>query len=60
MSRTLCILGTVVSVAVLLIFGIDLAMGVPFGGASMPMSIVMILCSLMLGFASWSTIRELK
>ncbi len=58
MAKALCILGMVVSVLLVIIFGLDLAMGFPFGGASMVMSIGFIVCSGILGYLSWATFRE--
>jgi hypothetical protein len=41
-----------------LLFGLDLGLGVPFGGKSMSMSIGFIVCAVILGYLSWSTFRE--
>lgn len=58
MSKTLCIIGTVTAVLLLLVFGVDLALGFPFGGVSWPMDIGFIVCSGILGYLSWTTLRE--
>jgi hypothetical protein len=58
MPKALCIVGMVVAGLLALLFGIDLAIGLPFGGKSMVMSIGFIVCALILGYLSWSTFRE--
>jgi len=58
MPKALCIVGTVVAVLLLLIFGLDLATGIPFNTASQTMDVAIIVCSLLLGYLSWSTMRE--
>ena len=58
MPKALCILGTVVAVLLLLVFGVDLALGFPFGGVSWLMDVGFIVCSAVLGYLSWMTFRE--
>ena len=58
MPKALCIVGTVVAVLLLLIFGLDLATGIPFNTASKTMDGAIIVCSLLLAYLSWSTMRE--
>ncbi len=58
MSRVLTISGFVVAVLVLLVFGLDLALGIPFRKASMVMDIGFVLCGIGLGYLSWMTIRQ--
>ncbi len=58
MPRALCIVGTVVSLLLLLIFGLDLAVRFPFSRANMIMDIGFVLCSVTLGVLSWLTMRE--
>jgi len=41
-----------------LVFGLDLAVGIPFKGANSMMSISFIVFSAILGYLSWSTLRE--
>jgi hypothetical protein len=59
MPKALCISGMVVAVLLLLVFGADLAMGFPFLRESLVMDIASVVCSLMLGYISWSTMRQL-
>ena len=42
----------------LVLFGLDLIIKVPFGGASMFMDLGFVVVSLILGFLSWTTFRE--
>ncbi len=58
MSKALCYIGIGVAGLLLLVFGLDLAIGVPFHGASMVMDIGIVVCSLVLGYLSWTTLRE--
>ena len=58
MPKALCIVGMVVAAMLLLLFGFDLALKIPFGGASMVMSVAFIICAVILGYLSWSTFRE--
>jgi hypothetical protein len=58
MSKALCIIGMVIAGLLAILFGLDLALKIPFGGRSMLMSGAFIACALMLGYISWSTFRE--
>jgi hypothetical protein len=58
MPKALTISGMVVAVSLLLTFGLDLAVGVPFGKASQAMDIAFLICAALLGYTSWNTYRE--
>ena len=58
MPKALSISGMVIAVLIFLLFVLDLALGFPFGRASMMMDIVFVLCSLGLGYLSWATFKE--
>jgi hypothetical protein len=58
MPKVLAISGMVVAVLLLLIFGADLGIGVPFSGASLWMDVSFLICAVLLGYMSWSTFRE--
>ena len=58
MTKFLCIIGLAISGLLLLFFGLDLATGTPFGGASKMMDIGFVVCSGILGYLSWTTFRE--
>jgi hypothetical protein len=59
MQKALCIFGLMVAGLFLLIFGLDLAIGYPFNGSNkILMDVPMAICSLALGFLSWTTLRE--
>jgi hypothetical protein len=60
MPKALAISGMVVAVLLTSVFLLDLASGIPFKKASMFMDVGFLLCSLALGYLSWSTWRELK
>lgn len=64
MPKALCLAGMVVAVLVLALFLFDLIASfaavsiAPFRGASVVMDIAMIVCGLLLGYASWTTLKE--
>jgi hypothetical protein len=58
MPKALCIVGMVVAALLVFLFGLDLGLGIPFGGTSIVMSIGFIACAAILGYLSWSTFRE--
>ena len=58
MPKALSILAMAVSVLLLLFFGLDLIVGIPFGGASMGMDIGFVVASAILGYLSWTVLRE--
>ena len=59
MSKVLTIMGMVIALLLLLLFGIDLASGFPFMRASIVMDVGIVICSVLLGYLSWSAFREL-
>ena len=58
MAKALCILGLAISALVLIVFGLDLAIGAPFDRVNKVMDIGFVVCSIVLGYLSWSTFRE--
>lgn len=58
MPKALCIFGTVIAAVLLLVFGLDLATGFPFGTADKWMDIVFLISAAILGYLSWMTLRE--
>jgi hypothetical protein len=60
MPKALCLVGTVVAVLLLLVFGLDLAVKLPFRRASLTMDFGCLVCSLILGYVSWTTLKEQK
>ena len=66
MPKALCYTGLVVSVLILLVFGLDLLTyflldaAFPFGGASLTMDAGFVIASLVLGYLSWAALREQK
>ncbi len=59
MPKALSIIGLTISALLLLIFGLDMALGIPFQNVSSTMDVGFIICSLILGYLSWSAMREL-
>jgi len=59
MPKAFCIVGLVVAVLLILLFGLDLGAGIPFSKYSMNMDIGVLICAGMLGYMSWKTYREL-
>jgi len=60
MPKALCLVGSVVAVLLLLVFGLDLAVGFPFHRKSMMMDVGCLLCAAALGYLSWTTFKEQK
>lgn len=60
MPKVLCLVGSVVAVLMLLVFGLDLAIGFPFLRKSITMDVGGLVCSLALGYMSWTTLKEQK
>lgn len=58
MPKIMTIIGIILSALMVLVFGIDLALGIPFLKASMKMDITFMLCGGLLGYLSWATMKE--
>jgi hypothetical protein len=58
MSKALAITGMAVSALLLVVFGLDWTTGFPFQGASPLMDVGVVVCSAILGYMSWNTLRE--
>jgi threonine/homoserine/homoserine lactone efflux protein len=61
MPKALCITGMVVAILVLILFLIDLlapASLAPFKKANWLMDVVFVLCAAVLGYMSWTTLKE--
>ena len=60
MPKALTIASMAIALILLVIFGLDLIVGFPFGGLNSTMDIGFLVFSAGLGYLSWSTLRELK
>ena len=60
MSKVLCYSGIATAAMLLILFSLDLALGVPFKKADTLLDIIFMVSSTGLGFISWLTLRELK
>jgi hypothetical protein len=60
MPKALCLVGAVVAVLLLLVFGLDLGLAFPFHRSSLTMDIGILLGALALGYVSWTTLTEQK
>ena len=58
MPKALAIMGLVVSGLLLLLFTLDLALRIPFYRFSPMLDVCFILCSLILAYLSWATMKE--
>jgi hypothetical protein len=58
MPKALCILAMTVAVLLLLIFGLDMAIGFPFSGQSKSMDIGFMISAVVVGYLGWSALRE--
>jgi hypothetical protein len=59
MPRALSISGIVVAILLILVFGLDLGLRFPFNKASLTMDVGFVIAAVLLGYLSWSTMREL-
>lgn len=59
MARGLTIAGIAIAVLMVVLFGLDLVLKIPFGQASMLMDICFLICGLGLGLLGISVWREL-
>lgn len=59
MAKALTFGGMAVAGLSLLLFTLDLIIGIPFGGENMIIDIGFILCAGILGYLSWNVFREL-
>jgi hypothetical protein len=59
MPKALTITGLVVACLLLLLFGLDLALGFPFGKMNLAMDIGFVICSLILAYLSWLAFRDI-
>lgn len=53
-------IGMVVAGLLAVVFALDLAIGVPFASASMPMDIGMLVCSLIVAYLSFNAFRDIR
>lgn len=60
MPKALCLMGAVIAVLLLLVFGLDLALGFPFRRVSLVMDIGLVASAVALGYVSWTTLKEQK
>ena len=60
MPKALCLVGTVVAVLLFLVFGLDLAIAFPFHRDSLLMDGGILVCAAILGYVSWTALREQK
>ena len=59
MARGLTITAIAIAVLMLVLFGLDLAIGMPFGKQSLLLDICFLICGLGLGLLGFTTWREL-
>jgi hypothetical protein len=59
MPKALTVSGMVVAGLLVIIFGLDLAISVPFGrAAGATVEIIFLICAAALGYISWNSFRE--
>jgi len=58
MAKVMSIVGMVGAGLIAFLFGFDLALQFPFGGANWKMDVGFVLCAAILGYMSWNTLRE--
>ncbi|HEY2762295.1 MAG TPA: hypothetical protein VGI75_16160 [Pirellulales bacterium] len=60
MSKALAIIGMLIALLILVIFALDMAVGMPFGKANSMMDIGMIIGSAILAYLGFAAYREQK
>ena len=60
MPKALLIFGTSVAALLLGTFGLNMVFGFPFKDVSFLANAAFVVCALILGYLSWSTMRDLK
>ena len=60
MSKALAIIGMLIALLILLIFALDMAIKLPFGGANSTMDIGMMIGAAILAYIGFSAFREAK
>jgi hypothetical protein len=60
MSKAMTIAGMVVAGLLALVFGLDLAVGIPFDGAKPVMNIGALIGAAVLGYLSWDAMRDVR
>jgi hypothetical protein len=60
MSKALAIIGMLIALLILLVFALDMAIKLPFGGANNTMDIGMIVGAAILAYLGFSAFREAK
>lgn len=60
MARAMTVAGMVIAGLIVLVFGMDLALGVPFERASPTFDIGLLVCGLALLYSSWNAFRDVR
>ena len=58
MPKVLCLTGMVIAISILFVCRLDLAVKFPFQRINTTMDVVFLVCAVILGYLSWSTLRE--
>lgn len=60
MPKALCYIGMAVAAVILILFGLDLILGIPFYGQSKLLDITFVVSAAILAYLSWATVREIE
>ena len=60
LEKKLCWVAMAISGLLALLFGLDLAVEIPFSGASTALDVIVLISCVLLIYLSWDTMRELK
>jgi hypothetical protein len=60
MAKAMTVAGMVVAGLFVLLFGMDLAIAIPFQRASAVMDMGFLFCGLVLGYLGWNAFRDIK
>jgi hypothetical protein len=60
MAKAMSVAGMVIGGLMALMFGLDLAVGMPFGRVAVPQDIGLAICGAVLAYLGWNAFREQK
>ncbi len=60
MPKALCFIGMAVAAVMIVLFGLDLAVGFPFYGQNKLLDVTFVASAAILAYLSWATIREIE
>lgn len=60
MAKALTMMSIAIAILLLVLFGLDLAVGFPFRKAAWVLDLIFVIASLGLGYISWNAFRDIR